>query len=297
MRKKDVILPTLAVFAGLIGLGLRQWELATAFEPDTGLAIAGTPSTWAVIGFTVVLAVVLALLSRGKYNELNSYDQAFCAKGNTVYMLLMVLAAFLMFASCAVGLFALPNAFAEAEAQQIAHGGPSPAFSVFPRALLAILAAASGYGIIKVARNNYRGEGQGKFSAYLLMPAYTACLWLVVAYQARSGDPVILDYVWELFSIMAVVLGSYFMSGFSFERGKVQRTVFALAGGVYLVLLTLGDGHNFSNLLLYAGYLLYLLSSVTILLFNANRPMLERMPEERPEFHIEDLIREDDTNE
>lgn len=297
MRKKDAILPTLAVLAGLVALSLRRWELTTAFEPDTGLAIPGMASTWALIGFSVAVVLVMALLSRGKYEEIPGYDQAFSAKGNTVYMLLMVAAAFLMIAACAAEVFTLPSVYAEALAQQELHRGPSPALAVLPRAALAAMAAASGFCLLKLGRNNFRTEGKGKFSTALLVPSYTACLWLVVAYQARSGDPVILGYVWELLAIISVVLGSYLMAGFSFERGKVGLTVFALSCGVLFTLLTLGDGHGITSLLLYAAFLLYLLSSLTILLFNATHSEKERMPEERPEFHLEDLIREDDTNE
>ncbi|NCB63499.1 MAG: hypothetical protein EOM52_07770 [Clostridia bacterium] len=297
MRHKDVILPTAAVLAGLIGLGLRRWELTTAFEPETGLAIPGMPATWAMIGLSVLVVAAMALLGRGRHNDFSGYDQAFSAKGNTVYMTLMVMSALLMLGSCVTGLLALPAAYEEAAIQQVQHGGASPAFTVFPRLLLAGLAAASAWCLVKVGRNNYRDEAGGKFSAYLLIPAYTACLWLVVAYQARSGDPVILDYIWELFAIIAAVLGTYFMAGFAFEHAKVQRSSVTALCGIYFILLTLGDGHSLSALLLYAAFLLYLLSSVTILLFNANRPMLERMRSEQREFHTEDLIREDNHDE
>ena len=66
----------------------------------------------------------------------------------------------------------------------------------------------------------------------LLMPAYTCCMWLIVAYQARAADPVILDYVYELFAIIAVLLGLYFIAGFSFERPKVRRASFFSLLGV-----------------------------------------------------------------
>lgn len=297
MRNKDVLLPVFAVTAGFVALALRRWELTTAFEPDTGLAIAGMPATWALIGFCVAAVLVMALLSHGKYSDVSTYDRAFSATGNKVYLMLMVGAAFLMMGACATEAFTLPTIYADAVAQQQLHRGPSPALAVFPRVLLTALAAASGFCLLKLGRNNYRAEGRGKFSTALLVPSYTACLWLVVAYQSRSGDPVLLRYVWELFAIIAAVLGTYFMAGFSFERGRVGRTIFFLSCGVIFIPLTLGDGHSVASLLLYAAFLLYLLSSLMLLLFNATRPVVERMPEERPEFHIEDLIREDDTNE
>ena len=42
--KKEILLPALAAAGGAAGFALRRWELATAFEPDTGLPIAGMPA-------------------------------------------------------------------------------------------------------------------------------------------------------------------------------------------------------------------------------------------------------------
>ena len=60
--RKDILLPGVAVVGGAAGFLLRRWELSTAFEPDTGLPVAGAPATWALIALTVVVAAVLAVL-------------------------------------------------------------------------------------------------------------------------------------------------------------------------------------------------------------------------------------------
>ena len=56
--RKEIVLPSLAVGGGIVGLILRRWELATAFEADTGLVTPNMPSTWALIIWSAVLAVV-----------------------------------------------------------------------------------------------------------------------------------------------------------------------------------------------------------------------------------------------
>ena len=43
--RKDILLPGVAVVGGAAGFLLRRWELSTAFEPDTGLPVAGAPAT------------------------------------------------------------------------------------------------------------------------------------------------------------------------------------------------------------------------------------------------------------
>ena len=94
--RKEILLPAVAVAGGGAGFVLRRWELATAFEADTGLPIPGTPATLALIALSVAMAAVLALLCRGKYPSFTGYDEAFQAKGNTLYATAMVLSAFLL---------------------------------------------------------------------------------------------------------------------------------------------------------------------------------------------------------
>lgn len=275
--RKEIILPVTAIAGGAVGFGLRRWELTTAFEPDTGLPIAGMPATYALVAFSVVMALVLALLCRGTHRDFpGGYDQAFAAKGNTVYITALVAAALLTAAGGALALLGVPGALQAADAEL----SGTPYLTVLPRILLGGFSLASAWGMFTVGRNNYRGEGQGKYSAALLIPSYACCLWLIVAYQARSGDPVVLDYVWQLFAIMAAVLGTYFMAGFAFERSKVFRSSYFSTLGIYFILLTLADGHALWMLLLYVAFFLYFTASVTALQSNCARPLGPRMRRE-----------------
>ena len=63
--RKELVLPVTAIAGGAIGFFLRRLELATAFEPDTGLPIQGMPVTWALIALSAAVAVVLLLLCLG----------------------------------------------------------------------------------------------------------------------------------------------------------------------------------------------------------------------------------------
>ena len=65
--RKEILLPAVAVAGGGVGFALRRWELATAFEADTGLPIAGAPATLALIAVSAAVAVVLLALSLGRY--------------------------------------------------------------------------------------------------------------------------------------------------------------------------------------------------------------------------------------
>lgn len=272
--RKEIVLPSLAVGGGIVGLLLRRWELATAFEADTGLVTPNMPSTWALIIWSALLAAAFILLCRGKHRSFaGGYDAAFAAKGNTVYITAMVLAAFLLLASAVLNYMGIPAAYAEAVAAvRAGNAQTTPLFAVLPRAILGALAAVSFFCVLSTGRNNYRGEGKGKFSFSLLAPAYMGCIWLIAAYQVRAGDPVRQDYIYELFAIISSLLGLYFMAGFSFERAKVFRSSLFSLLGVYFSLVTLADGHELYVVLLYGFCILSLTANVTALLANDTRP-------------------------
>ena len=255
--RKEILLPAIAVVGGGAGFALRRWELATAFEPDTGLPIAGAPATMALIALSVaVAAVLLALSLLGKYPRFQGYDQAVRGERNTLYALAGGLSAFLLIG--AGGLMAYE--FVQGINQ------------LYTRLIVAVMAVASGACVLVTVQGNFKGTGQGKYSVPLLIPAFAFCVWLIAAYQVRAGDPVQLDYVYELFAIIAGLLGLYFIAGFSFDKGRCVPAVFFSLLGVYFSLTTLADEHDWATLALYGFTILYLLASSALLLYNAARP-------------------------
>ena len=256
--RKEILLPAIAVVGGGAGFALRRWELATAFEADTGLPIAGAPATMALIALSVVVAAVLLILSfMGKYPRFSGYDQAFSAKDNTLYAMAGILSGFLLIG--AGGLMAYDFAT-----------GANP---IYTRLIVAVLAVASGLCVMSTVRDNFKGENKGKYSVPLLIPAFAFCVWLIAAYQVRAGDPVQLDYVYELFAIITSLLALYFMAGFSFEKAKCGPMVFFSLLDLPFALVTLADEHDWATLVLYGFAILYLLTSSALLLYNAARPL------------------------
>lgn len=256
--RKEILVPAVAVIGGGAGFALRRWGLDTGFEPDTGLPIPGAPANLALIALSVVMVVLLALLCWGKKGNLSGYSQAFRAQGNTLYATAGVLSGFLLLGAGAL------------MAVEPLMGGEL----VYTRLITAVLALIAGVCVMLTVRDNLRGLSNGKYSFKLLMPAYAFCVWLIAAYQVRAGDPVQLDYVYELFAIIAGLLGLYSAASFSFERGRPFLTCLFSLLGVYFSLVTLADGHQLADMLLYAFTILYLLTNTVTLLHNAARPEL-----------------------
>lgn len=256
--RKEILLPAIAVVGGGAGFALRRWELATAFEPDTGLPIPGAPATTALIALSVLVAAALLLLSLvGRYPRFEGYGQAFHAQGNTLYAMAGVLSGFLLIG--AGGLMAYD--FVQ---------GTNP---LYTRLIVAAMAVVSGLCVMSTVRDNFKGTNQGKYSVPLLIPAFAFCVWLIAAYQVRAGDPVQLDYVYELFAIITGLLGLYFIAGFSFDKGRCAPAVLFSLLGVYFSLVTLADEHDWATLALYGFTILYLITSSALLLYNAARPL------------------------
>ena len=110
------------------------------------------------------------------------------------------------------------------------------------------------------------------------MPAYASCVWLIVSYLDHSGDPIVLDYVYQLFAVVASVLGCYFLAGFSYRRPKAFPAILFSLTAMYFCLVTLADRHDVSMLLLFVAFALYLLATTVLLQYNAARPEGPRMP-------------------
>lgn len=299
--RKEFLLPALALGGGLAGLALRLWELSSAFEADTGLPVAGAPATLVLAGFSAAVLLALVLLCRGTGRGFQgSYDEAFQAAGSIPYLTVMVAAAFLMAGSGVLLLAQAGGVLSESLAASAGTGlGLSGLFqlllSVGRELLLAILALASAASLFLLGKNNYKGEGKGERSGCLLTPAYTACVWLIVSYLDHSGDPIVLDYVYQLFAVVAAVLGSYFLAGFGYQRPKGFPAAFFSLAAMYFCLVTLADRHTPAELLLYVGYFLYFAGSVHVLLAHLARPLGPRMPGGKRLAHTEKPLNQEET--
>ena len=294
MQKRTLAPAAVLLAGGLGGLALRKWEHLSAFEADTGLPIPGAPATLALIALSAAVLLVLALLCRGAGRGLQGgYDQAMDlpAPLRSQAVTGMVLGGFLMLGAGALLLAGLAGRYLAGEAVGLAG------LLVLAReGLLAVLVLSSGASVLLLGKNNYRREGRGERSACLLAPAYTACVWLIVTYLDHSGDPIVLDYVYQLFAVVASVLGSYFLAGFGFQRPKGFPAAFFSLAAIYFCLVALGAWGGLPEVLLSGGYALYFAASAAALFHDAPRPLGPRMPGGKRLAHTETLLDQEETS-
>lgn len=273
MGKK--IPPILAVAGGVVGFALRKWQLTAGFEAGTGLAIPGAPSALALVAWTAFIALAVSILGWNNKGR-QSWEKAFSAgKGNAIYITAVVLGAFLLLASAgaeAAAWWANPGiALYEGQSRlaQMAAKALPPL-----RILLGLGALPC---VILWSREVYTGGEKGKESLCLLELCLLFCVWLISDYQRRASDPVVMDYLYEVFVIVCSLLSLYYLAGYSFQTGKPRRTVFFCLMGAYFALVTLADSHSLADLLRCGFSVLFLTAHAALVL---NQPPVEEAPAE-----------------
>lgn len=260
MRKKLPLILTL--LGGAVGFALRKWQLTAGFEPDTRLPIPGAPSALLLVALSVLVAAgVFLLLWPGKGSA--PAEVAFStARDNTLYLTAAVLAGFLLLLSTGFELFTFTSAYGAAgeDVNQVSR----VASMVLPP--LRILFCVVGLPCTLLwARKLYRG-GDVREQLPLLELCLLFCLWLITDYQSRAADPIIMDYVYEVFAIVCSLLGLYYLAGWSFQTGKPRRTIFFCLMGSYFSLVTLADAHTGAEMARLGFAVLFLTSHAALLL-------------------------------
>ena len=138
--------------------------------------------------------------------------------------------------------------------------------------LSAVLGVLSALSLLMLTRNNYWGERRGDRSAFLLLPAFGGCLWLVLTYRDMSSDPVVAGYACHLLALVAVTLALYYTVALSFGKHPRPRAAlyFSLLA-VYLCLTALADGLELTQTLLLLAAVLWFTNQSFVLLHNGAR--------------------------
>lgn len=275
--RKEILLPGATVALGVLGFGRRRGQLATAFEPETGLAIPGAPATRALIALAVVTAVLILVLTWG-HRERKSWDRAFYgARGCPVYMTAMVLAAFLLLASGGLELYSYLGGTAE---HVVGDNLQLVAKVLHP---LRIALCLGGFPCVLIwGRSLYRGTEGGKESLPLLEVCLLYCVWLVSNYQTCAADPVVLNYIWTVLAICGGLLGVYYVTSYSFQKvGCPRRSVLACLMGAFFSITAMGGDLSLAELLRCAFAAVFLLAHAALLLQDHPAEMAEGSNEEK----------------
>ena len=270
---KKLFPPALALVGGGVGFALRKWQLATGFEADTGLAIPGAPAAMALMVFSVCMTLLFLLLCRKEDARL-SWQTAFAAgEQNTLCATALILSAMLLLVSG--GLEIMEYTVNGAAVIDVENAFARAASKLLP--LLRIVLCLGSLPCVFLWSRAILQKKGGEECLSTLEPCMLYCVWLISTYQSRGTDPVVQDYLYEVFAIVTALLALYFIAGFSFGNGKPRWAVFSCLAGIFFSLVTLADRHSLMDLFRHLFAVLYLTAHLLLIL---NHPPVEKAPAE-----------------
>jgi hypothetical protein len=226
MRKYALASAVLAAVAGAFGYVLRRSELSRAFEPDTGLPVAGAASTRALIFYTLfvlVAALAVSIVVRRRFFAAPTYRGAF-APSNATYLVFAGLICAALLASAFI-------VFTRARGTDIARG----------QTAVAALTAVSGLSIFGLAFEAYRGRDFKASLLYTVVPELFLTFWLLLLYRRNQTNPVRLQYVFQCLAVAASALAFYFTTSYVYGRPSPARVVFTHSAAIFLLAVASAD--------------------------------------------------------
>ena len=237
MRKSAVVIPLLALAAGIAGFFIRRTELATAFETATGFAKRGAPITVILIvvsAAVLILAAVAGILVSSRMKAENDYSRAFKPKsflylGVSVVLGVIWLAADVMYFIDVYG------------------KGTAGVLDI----IFVFLAAASAFSVIFLSRGVFTGRGRTEMMIFSVVPSLFFCFWLILLYKNNAANPVILSFAYQCLAIAAAALSYYFSAGFVYRKAVTGKTVFSFIVTIFFCTLVLADHTGWPLRLIY----------------------------------------------
>lgn len=269
--RKDVALPALALAGGAAGFFLRRWQLDSAYRPDTQLFAHGAPATYALLGLTALLAVLLLFLLREKRDGLDDFLPAFGSP--SAGQMTLFSAAWILLA--AAGGLGMMDGF---QALRLWRASPEMYQLSLPASqlLTGALCVLAGFGVLFMGRMAYRGALGGQECVLVPFPALAALVWLFSTHLKHGTEPVLMKYVFTLLAALLFTLAHYYAAGFLYGRPRPRLTAFCALMGTAVGIVSLADRPDRFTAAATAAFALSSLALARALL---GGPWPERMPQ------------------
>ena len=275
--RKDILLPGAALAGGVLGFGLRRWQLASAYVPDTQLFIHRAPATLALLAVMALLLVLTLALVRGKGSGPRDFLPAFRCPSSG-FMAVMATAGFLLLGAGGLGLL---KGF---DTLSLWRNYPGTVQLALPLVMLlcGFLSLVSGLGLLMVGKSCYRDTLAPAACALASFPGLSAVAWMLVVHLSHGTDPVLMRYGFLLAASALLALAHYDAVSFLFDRCRPRRLVLCSVMGTVLGITALADRPALPHILLILGLSLSALALSAALLRNSFGPAwassFDRMP-------------------
>jgi len=259
MRKSAIVIPLLAIAAGVVGFFLRHTELRDIFVD--GLPERGAQITFLLIAFSSAIAFLVLIFSvivGLRCVSPRGYENVFGAD--------IVSYPVFFFVAGLVWLVAT-----------IVHFVNVPTTDGFPTAEIyfTVLSALSAVSLAVFAIETYQEPRKRAKLALSLVPSLFMCFWVILLYRRNASNPILLSYAYFCLALLTSTLGFYLTCGFVFNKSAPGKTIFFCLVAIFFCGVTLADDHTLAIRLIL----------VSILAVNfANSMFLIRNLKPRPDF-------------
>ena len=235
MRITGYLMSLIALLTGVVGALLRRQEVASIFDPHSGLAERGAGISIALMAFSFAVVLLLFGLSLLVSRQPSPASVVTFDGGlfGTLLLSALGLIVFIFAALEAMSLLESGELFAQNGAFLAQNNAPIPLSAVRLGA-----AGLSGLALILMAILGPRGINVAIPST---VPVFWICIWLIVSHIDRASNPVLLSYVYNLFALAALLLALYYIAGYAFRQNRPGRLVFTCSAAVYFTGVTMGD--------------------------------------------------------
>lgn len=263
MRKSAVVIPALALIAGICGFLIRRVEINTAFEADTGFAVRGAPVTLALIavsGAVIALAVLAGILASVRMKAENDYTRAF-APGSFLYLAVSSILGIAWLGADVLYFFSVYG-----QGGTIGLAG-SPIISILD-IIFIFLAAVSALSVIFLARGAHKGRGGSDLLIFSVIPSVFFCFWLIILYKNNASNPVILSFAYQCLAIAAATLSFYFSAGFVYKKAATGKTLFSFLVTIFFCAVSIADNIGLPLKIMFGLMVLYAFMNAIVFLRN-----------------------------
>ncbi len=223
----------------LVCAALRNWQLGSAFEEGTGLAVPGAQASviltcvlvMSAAWFTIV--AIYQPLPKRPAGPAKRWDLVFLGAEDPVYPVLVIVAAFLALAAAP---FLLKTGIGQWQTyrEALAAKAKNPSVQLPSNNGMLTIATAVGallsfLGLFQMGRDglNAGRRGKGGFSATL--PGIAGCIWLMESFRAHAANPVQWDYAPLLLAIVCGMLLYMDFAGMSTGASRPRRLLWVAA--------------------------------------------------------------------
>ena len=199
--------------AALTAAALRRWQLSSAFEEHTGLAIPGAQASVILTCVLVMAGAWFAILSLAgqPLPERVRWNQVFLSAGDRVFPVLEIAAAFFAIAAAPVLFIVGVDQFQRYQDALAAHIQPPT-----DNGVLTLVTAGGAFlaalGLLQTGRDSLNPGQRGRGGFSITLPGVAGCVWLMESFRSHAANPVRWDYAPQL---LAIVLGMAFYMDFA----------------------------------------------------------------------------------